>query len=191
MPSHPDYDRLWRVVDKHQVALARPSCAPRLSGMKLRPPLPSLLRRKVSHLYTAPTAIRSLMGQGDAHVRRHDLKSLRLLGSVGEPINPEAWRWYHETVGGGDCPIVDTWWQTETGAIMISPLPVAGMDQVPGSATLPFFGVQPVLLDAQGAEIDAPVAEGLLAIKAPWPSTIRSVWGDHERMESTYFPFDG
>ena len=145
MPSHPDYDRLWRVVDKHQV----------------------------SHLYTAPTAIRSLMGQGDAHVRRHDLKSLRLLGSVGEPINPEAWRWYHETVGGGDCPIVDTWWQTETGGHMATPLPgVTPMK--PGSCTKPFYGIQLAVIDPQsGKEKTETEAEGVLCIKHPWPSGLR------------------
>ena len=164
MPSYPGFDRLWKVVDKHAV----------------------------SHLYTAPTAIRSLMGQGAELVKASSRKSLRHLGSVGEPINPEAWRWYSDVVGDNRCPIADTWWQTETGAIMIAPLPAKGWDQVPGTATYPFFGVQPVLLDAQGAELEADgPAEGLLALKAPWPSTIRSVYGDHKRMEETYFPFDG
>ncbi|MNC15666.1 Acetyl-coenzyme A synthetase [compost metagenome] len=162
VPSYPDASRPWQVVDKHQVNI----------------------------FYTAPTALRALMREGDAPVQRTSRASLRLLGSVGEPINPEAWEWYYHVVGDKRCPIVDTWWQTETGSIMISPLPGATLLQ-PGSATLPFFGVQPVLLDEQGHEIDGPGA-GLLAIKASWPSQIRSVYGDHQRMLDTYFkPYPG
>lgn len=122
VPSYPDASRLWEVVDKY----------------------------KVSHLYTAPTAIRSFMGAGDDFVTRTSRESLKLLGTVGEPINPEAWRWYFETVGNGKCPIVDTWWQTETGSHMISPMPAKGWGQKPGSATKPFFGVQPAILDTTG-----------------------------------------
>ena len=162
VPNYPDASRPWQVVDKHQVNI----------------------------FYTAPTALRALMREGDAPVQRTSRASLRLLGSVGEPINPEAWEWYYHVVGDSRCPIVDTWWQTETGAIMISPLPGATLLK-PGSATLPFFGVQPVLLDEQGHEIDGPGA-GLLAIKASWPSQIRSVYGDHQRMLDTYFkPYPG
>ena len=137
--------------------------------------------------YTAPTAIRALMGQGKTWVEQHDLSSLRLLGSVGEPINPEAWNWYHEVVGGGRCPIVDTWWQTETGGILISPLPGATPTK-PGSATKPFFGVIPVVLDpATGAEIAETACEGVLAIADSWPAQMRTIWGDHERFVDTYF----
>ena len=162
VPNYPDASRPWQVVDKHQVNI----------------------------FYTAPTALRALMREGDAPVQRTSRTSLRLLGSVGEPINPEAWEWYYHVVGDSRCPIVDTWWQTETGAIMISPLPGATLLK-PGSATLPFFGVQPVLLDEQGHEIDGP-GSGLLAIKASWPSQIRSVYGDHQRMLDTYFkPYPG
>lgn len=162
VPSYPDASRLWQVVDKYAV----------------------------SHLYTAPTAIRAFMGAGDDFVTRTSRDSLRLLGTVGEPINPEAWRWYSEVVGQGRCPIVDTWWQTETGAHMISPLPAPGWDHKPGSATKPCFGVQPALIDAAGKELEGE-AEGLLAIKAPWPSALRGVWGNRERFEETYFPFPG
>jgi acetyl-CoA synthetase len=162
VPSHPDASRFWQVIDKHQVNI----------------------------FYTAPTAIRALMREGDEPVRKSARSSLRLLGSVGEPINPEAWEWYFEVVGDRRCPIVDTWWQTETGAIMITPLPGA-TDLKPGSATRPFFGVQPVLLDTDGSVIEGPGA-GLLAIKASWPSQIRSVYGDHQRMVDTYFkPYPG
>ncbi|RRW43952.1 acetate--CoA ligase [Pseudomonas luteola] len=157
MPSYPDASRFWQVVDKHQVNI----------------------------FYTAPTAIRALMREGDAHVHKSSRASLRLLGSVGEPINPEAWEWYYRVVGEKRCPIVDTWWQTETGSILIAPLPGA-TDLKPGSATRPFFGVQPVLLDDKGKEIEGPAA-GVLAIKASWPSQIRSIYGDHQRMIDTYF----
>ncbi|WP_027909093.1 acetate--CoA ligase [Pseudomonas sp. URMO17WK12:I4] len=157
VPNYPDTSRFWQVIDKHQVNI----------------------------FYTAPTALRALMREGEAPVKKASRSSLRLLGSVGEPINPEAWEWYFKVVGEQRCPIVDTWWQTETGAIMITPLPGA-TDLKPGSATRPFFGVQPVLLDEQGKEIDGPGA-GVLAIKASWPSQIRSVYGDHKRMLETYF----
>ena len=157
VPSYPDASRFWQVVDKHQVNI----------------------------FYTAPTALRALMREGDGPVQRTSRKSLQLLGSVGEPINPEAWEWYHRVVGEGRCPIVDTWWQTETGSILIAPPPGA-LALKPGSATLPFFGVQPVLLDEQGQEIDGP-GSGVLAIKASWPSQIRTVYGDHQRLIDTYF----
>ncbi|SFU18504.1 acetate--CoA ligase [Pseudomonas marincola] len=157
VPNYPDASRFWQVVDKHQVNI----------------------------FYTAPTALRALMREGDGPVKSTSRSSLRLLGSVGEPINPEAWEWYFNVVGDKRCPIVDTWWQTETGAIMITPLPGA-TELKPGSATRPFFGVQPVLLDEQGKEIDG-VGSGVLAMKASWPSQIRSVYGDHQRMIDTYF----
>jgi len=157
VPNYPDYSRFWQVVDKHQVNI----------------------------FYTAPTALRALMREGDGPVKKTSRQSLRLLGTVGEPINPEAWEWYFNVVGETRCPIVDTWWQTETGAAMIAPLPGA-TDLKPGSATRPFFGVQPVLLDEQGNEIEGP-ASGVLAIKASWPGQIRSVFGSPERMLETYF----
>lgn len=157
VPTYPDASRFWQVVDKHNVA----------------------------SFYTAPTALRSLMGAGDDFVNNTDRSSLRLLGTVGEPINPEAWNWYHRVVGKERCPIVDTWWQTETGAHMLTPLPGA-IDLKPGSATLPFFGVQPALLDEQGKEIEGP-GEGSLVIKHSWPSQIRTVFGDHQRLIDTYF----
>jgi len=162
VPSYPDASRLWKICDKFSV----------------------------TQIYTAPTAIRALMRVGDDPVKATSRASLRLLGSVGEPINPEAWRWYHSVVGEGRCPIVDTWWQTETGGIMIAPLPTKGWDQKPGCASLPFFGVEPVVLTADGTVLEGP-AEGLLAIKSPWPSTIRDVLGDYERYQTTYFPVDG
>jgi len=158
IPSYPDLSRFWQVCDKHNVAT----------------------------FYTAPTAIRSLMGAGEEPVKKTSRKSLRLLGTVGEPINPEAWEWYHRVVGDERCPIVDTWWQTETGAQMITPLPGA-TPLKPGSATHPFFGVQPVLLDDQGIEIDGNPAAGNLAIKHPWPAMMRTVYGDHKRFFETYF----
>ncbi|WP_339516223.1 acetate--CoA ligase [Pseudomonas sp. RL_15y_Pfl2_60] len=157
VPNYPDASRFWQVIDKHQVNI----------------------------FYTAPTALRALMREGNELVKSTSRSSLRLLGSVGEPINPEAWEWYFNVVGDKRCPVVDTWWQTETGAIMITPLPGA-TDLKPGSATRPFFGVQPVLLDEQGKEIDGAGA-GVLAIKASWPSQIRSIYGDHQRMIDTYF----
>ena len=158
IPTYPDAGRFWQVCDKHNVAT----------------------------FYTAPTAIRMLMGAGDEFVNKWQLSSLRLLGSVGEPINPEAWEWYHRVVGKERCPIVDTWWQTETGAHMLTPLPGATKLK-PGSATTPFFGVQPCLLDDQGNEIAGNPAEGNLAIKHPWPSQMRTVYGDHKRFYETYF----
>ena len=158
IPTYPDISRFWQVCDKHNVAT----------------------------FYTAPTAIRSLMSAGEEPVKKTSRKSLRLLGTVGEPINPEAWEWYHRVVGDERCPIVDTWWQTETGAHMLTPLPGA-TPLKPGSATKPFFGVQPCLLDDQGNEIDGNPAEGNLAIKAPWPSMMRTVYGDHKRFFETYF----
>ena len=162
VPTYPDASRFWQVIDKHQV----------------------------NQFYTAPTAIRALMGAGDSYVEKTSRESLKLLGTVGEPINPEAWEWYHRVVGDSRCPIVDTWWQTETGAHMLTPLP--GVTELkPGSATQPFFGVQPILLDTEGLEIKGK-GEGLLMIKASWPSQIRSVYGDHQRCVDTYFsPYPG
>ncbi|MGB1221050.1 MAG: acetate--CoA ligase, partial [Alcanivoracaceae bacterium] len=157
VPTYPDASRCWQVVDKH----------------------------KVNIFYTAPTAIRALMAKGDDPVTSTDRSSLKLLGTVGEPINPEAWEWYYRVVGDSRCPVVDTWWQTETGAIMIAPLPGA-VDLKPGSATLPMFGVQPALVDPDGKELDG-ATSGNLVIKASWPSQIRSVYGDHQRMIDTYF----
>jgi acetyl-CoA synthetase len=157
VPTYPDASRFWQVVDKHQVNI----------------------------FYTAPTAIRSLMGAGDDFVTKTNRSSLRLLGTVGEPINPEAWEWYYRVVGDSRCPIVDTWWQTETGAHMLTPLPGAH-DMKPGCATAPFFGVEPVLLDGDGTIIEGP-GEGNLAIKSSWPSQIRGVYGDMNRFKETYF----
>jgi acetyl-CoA synthetase len=157
VPTWPDGSRFWQIIDKH----------------------------KVNIFYTAPTAIRALMGQGDEPVTRTSRQSLRLLGSVGEPINPEAWEWYYRVVGEERCPIVDTWWQTETGGILITPLPGARQLK-PGSATLPFFGVEPALLDDKGNELHGP-AEGALVIKRSWPGQMRTVYGDHERFKDTYF----
>jgi acetyl-CoA synthetase len=159
VPTYPDAGRFWEVCARH----------------------------KVTQFYTAPTAIRALMGQGDQWVEKHDLSSLKLLGTVGEPINPEAWAWYNDVVGQGRCPIVDTWWQTETGGHLITPLPGATPTK-PGSATKPFFGVEPVVLDPHsGREIHETEAEGVLAIRDSWPGQMRTVWGDHARFEKTYF----
>jgi acetyl-CoA synthetase len=157
VPTYPDASRCWQVIDKHRVNI----------------------------FYTAPTAIRALMGQGNDYVKRTKRDSLRLLGSVGEPINPEAWEWYYQEVGESRCPVIDTWWQTETGAHMITPLPGATALK-PGSATLPFFGIEPALLDAEGNEVEGP-GEGNLVMKASWPSQIRTIYGDHQRMVETYF----
>ena len=157
VPNFPNVSRFWEVIDKHQVTI----------------------------FYTAPTAIRALMREGEEPVKRTSRKSLRLLGSVGEPINPEAWRWYYDVVGDARCPVVDTWWQTETGGIMISPLPGA-VDLKPGSATLPFFGVQPALVDANGEFLEG-AAEGNLVLLDSWPGQMRSVYGDHARFIDTYF----
>ena len=157
VPTYPDASRCWQVVDKHQVNI----------------------------FYTAPTAIRALMAAGNAPVEKTSRSSLRIIGTVGEPINPEAWEWYYHIVGNEKCPIVDTWWQTETGAILITPLPGATALK-PGSATRPFFGVMPALLDVEGKEIEGP-GEGSLVIKNSWPSQIRSIYGDHQRCIDTYF----
>ena len=159
VPTYPDASRFWQVCEKH----------------------------KVNQFYTAPTAIRALMGQGASFVEKCDLASLRILGTVGEPINPEAWNWYNEVVGKGNCPIVDTWWQTETGGHLMTPLPGA-IATKPGSCTLPFFGVQPVILEpTTGEEIRTTEAEGVLCIKDSWPAQMRTVYGDHDRFVSTYF----
>ena len=157
VPTYPDAGRFWQVVDKHQVNI----------------------------FYTAPTAIRALMGAGDEFVTKHSRKSLRILGSVGEPINPEAWEWYYHVVGNGLCPIVDTWWQTETGGILITPLPGA-TDLKPGSATRPFFGVEPAIVDEQGNELEGAVS-GNLVLKRSWPGQMRTIFGDHDRFIETYF----
>jgi len=156
-PNHPEPDRFWQLIDKHQATI----------------------------LYTAPTAIRAFMRWGDDYVKRHSLKSLRLLGSVGEPINPEAWMWYYTMIGKKRCPIVDTWWQTETGAIMVTPLP--GITPLkPGSCTRPFFGVVPKVLDDQGRDVPKG-GGGRLFLKHPWPSMLRTLWGDDERFKKTYW----
>jgi acetyl-CoA synthetase len=157
IPTHPDFGRLWQIVAKHGVNV----------------------------LYTAPTAIRALMKEGDEWPARHDLSSLRVLGTVGEPIKPPEWHWYYRAIGGGRCPIVDTWWQTETGGILITPLPGATPTK-PGSVGLPFFGVEPVILDESGRELEGP-AHGYLAIKRAWPALMRTVYGDHDRFRQTYF----
>ncbi len=157
VPTYPDVKRIAQVVEKY----------------------------KVNSLYTAPTAIRALMAHGDLPAEGCDLSSLKLLGTVGEPINPEAWEWYHRVIGEGRCPIIDTWWQTETGGHMILPLPGA-TPLKPGSATRPFFGIQPALFDADGRELDG-VAEGNLVIKDSWPGQARTVYGDHQRFINTYF----
>jgi len=157
VPTYPEADRFWRVIDKHHVNI----------------------------FYTAPTAIRALMAQGNDFVTRTDRSSLRILASVGEPINPEAWEWYYHVVGNGRCPIMDTWWQTETGGILITPLP--GVTALkPGSATLPFFGILPEIMDNQGRIMDG-VAEGILVISRSWPGQSRSIYGDHQRFIDTYF----
>jgi acetyl-CoA synthetase len=157
VPNFPDASRFWQVVDKW----------------------------KVNSFYTAPTAIRMLMGQGDEFLENTDRSSLRILGSVGEPINPEAWEWYYNKVGHGKCPIVDTWWQTETGGHLITPLPGA-TDLKPGSASRPFFGVEPAIVDEQGNELEGAVS-GNLIIKGSWPGQMRTIFGDHERFIETYF----
>ena len=162
VPTYPDSGRFWQVVEKHKVTI----------------------------FYTAPTAIRALMREGDAPVQKWDRSSLRLLGSVGEPINPEAWMWYRNVVGDGRCPIVDTWWQTETGGILITPLPGATTTK-PGSATMPFFGVEPVLVDNENNELTGAI-EGNLCINRSWPGQMRTVYGDHQRFIDTYFStFEG
>ncbi|MEM6990912.1 MAG: acetate--CoA ligase [Myxococcota bacterium] len=161
-PNHPGPDRFWEMIAKHKVTI----------------------------FYTAPTAIRAFIKWGDEHVTKHDLSSLRLLGTVGEPINPEAWIWYRDVIGGGRCPIVDTWWQTETGGIMMTPLPGA-VAAKPGSCTLPFFGVTPKVLREDGTEADANEG-GYLVVDQPWPSMMRTIWGDDQRFKDTYFSrFEG
>ncbi|MCE3233442.1 MAG: acsA [Rickettsiaceae bacterium] len=157
VPNYPQWDRCWQVIDKH----------------------------KVNIFYTAPTAIRAIMREGDEYVKRTSRKSLRILGSVGEPINPEAWMWYYNVVGEKRCPVIDTWWQTETGGHMITPLPGA-VELKPGSATLPFFGVKPAIVDNDGKILEGE-AEGNLCITDSWPGQMRSVYGDHKRFVSTYF----
>jgi len=156
-PNWPEPDRFWKIIEDYRINI----------------------------LYTAPTAIRAFIRWGDQWVAKHDLSSLRLLGTVGEPINPEAWMWYHKTIGGGRCPIVDTWWQTETGAIMISPLPGA-IPTKPGSATLPFFGVDPAVVDQSGREV-GPNVGGKLIIRRPWPSMLRTIYGDKARYRQQYW----
>ena len=157
VPNYPDFGRFWQIVEKHKINL----------------------------FYTAPTALRALMKEGNEWPEKHDLSSLRLLGTVGEPIKEPEWLWYHRKIGKDRCPIVDTWWQTETGGILITPLPGA-ISTKPGSATLPFFGVQPVILDESGKELEGP-SKGYLAIKAAWPGIMRTVYGDHKRFRQIYF----
>ena len=158
VPSYPDYGRFWEIVEKH----------------------------KINQFYTAPTAIRALAKEKLEYVEKYDLSSLKVLGSVGEPINEEAWHWYNNNVGHGKSPIVDTWWQTETGGIMISPIPYV-TPTTPTYATLPFIGIQPALMDEEGNEIKGIQVSGRLCIKYPWPSMARTIWGDHERFRNTYF----
>ena len=158
VPNYPDFGRFWQIVDKY----------------------------KVNIFYTAPTALRALMKEGDSFVEKQDLSSLKILGTVGETIKEPEWNWYHNVVGKKQCPVIDTWWQTETGGILITPLP--GVTQLkPGSATLPFFGIQPVVLDENGNEIDDYPSEGYLAMKSSWPGQMRTVYGDHQRFFDTYF----
>ncbi|GAL65825.1 acetyl-coenzyme A synthetase [Jejuia pallidilutea] len=158
VPSYPDFGRFWEIVAKH----------------------------KVNQFYTAPTAIRALAKEGVEHLEKHDLSSLKVLGTVGEPINEEAWHWYDDNVGKKKSPIVDTWWQTETGGIMISPIAFATPTK-PTYATLPFIGIQPALMDEQGEEIKGNQVDGRLCIKYPWPSMARTIWGNHQRYKDTYF----
>ena len=158
VPNYPDFGRFWEVVEKH----------------------------KINIFYTAPTALRALMREGNDFVVKHDRSSIKVLGTVGEPIKEPEWMWYHDIVGEGRCPIVDTWWQTETGGILITPLPAA-TETKPGSATFPFFGVTPVILDPDGNELHGNPSEGLLALKTSWPGQMRSIYGDHDRFYETYF----
>jgi acetyl-CoA synthetase len=158
VPSYPDYSRFWDIVDKH----------------------------KITQLYTAPTAIRALAKENLDYVTSHNLSSLRILGTVGEPINEEAWHWYNDHIGKKKCPIVDTWWQTETGGILISPIPFV-TPTIPTYATLPLPGIQPALMDENGVEIKGNQVDGRLCIKFPWPSIARTIWGDHQRYKDTYF----
>ena len=158
VPSYPDFGRFWQVVEKH----------------------------KVNQFYTAPTAIRALAKEGVAHLEKYDLSSIKVLGTVGEPINEEAWHWYDDNVGKRKAPIVDTWWQTETGGIMITPIPFSTPTK-PTYATLPFLGIQPALMDKDGNEIQGNQVDGRLCIKFPWPSMARTIWGNHQRYKDTYF----
>jgi len=158
VPSFPDYGRFWQIVEKH----------------------------KITQFYTAPTAIRALAKEDLDFVNKYDLSSLKVLGSVGEPINEEAWHWYYNNIGKGGSPVVDTWWQTETGGIMISPIPYI-TPTTPTFATLPFIGIQPALMDEEGNEIKKNQRQGRLCIKFPWPSMARTIWGDHQRYKDTYF----
>jgi acetyl-CoA synthetase len=158
VPNYPDFGRFWDVVDKH----------------------------KVNQFYTAPTALRALMKEGNTWVESRNLSSLRILGTVGEPIKEPEWKWYNKIIGKENCPIVDTWWQTETGGILISPLPAATPTK-PGSATLPFFGINPVLLSDEGEEIEGNNTQGLLALNISWPGQMRTIYGDHKRFFDTYF----
>ena len=158
VPNYPDYGRFWDIVDKHEV----------------------------NQFYTAPTALRALMKEGNSWVKSRNLDSLRILGTVGEPIKEPEWKWYYEIVGKGRCPIIDTWWQTETGGVLITPLPAATPTK-PGSATLPFFGIHPVLMSDDGKEIEGSDVQGLLAIKTSWPGQMRTIYGDHQRFIDTYF----
>ena len=162
VPNYPDFSRFWQIIDKH----------------------------KVNIFYTAPTAIRALMREGDRHVNKTDRSSLKLLGTVGEPINPEAWKWYFEVPGNSNCPIVDTWWQTETGGILISPQ-TGAIELKPGSAAKPFFGIEPCIVNKEGEELSGE-CEGMLCLKSSWPGQMRTVYGDHKRFIDTYFSqFDG
>jgi acetyl-CoA synthetase len=158
VPSYPDFGRFWQVVEKH----------------------------KVNQFYTAPTAIRALAKEGVEHLEKYDLSSIKVLGTVGEPINEEAWHWYDDNVGKRKAPIVDTWWQTETGGIMITPIPFSTPTK-PTYATLPFLGIQPALMDKDGNEIQGNQVDGRLCIKFPWPSMARTIWGNHQRYKDTYF----
>ena len=158
VPNYPDYGRFWDVVDKHQV----------------------------NQFYTAPTALRALMKEGDSWVRSKKLNSLRLLGTVGEPIKEPEWNWYNKIIGKNKCPIVDTWWQTETGGILISPIP-GSISTKPGSATFPFFGIEPVLLNEDGSEIEGNDVSGLLVLKTSWPGQMRTIYGDQDRFIEVYF----
>ena len=159
VPTYPDAGRYWQMVDDLGINI----------------------------FYTAPTALRAIAQAGNAHVQKHKRTSLRILGSVGEPINPEIWRWYHDVVGEGRCTVVDTWWQTETGGVLITPLPGVTPTK-PGSATLPYFGVKPMIVDPQtGEELKGNGVEGALCLTAPWPGQARTVWGDHQRFKDTYF----
>ena len=158
VPSYPDFGRFWEIVQKH----------------------------KINQFYTAPTAIRALAKQGTALVENYDLSSLKVLGSVGEPINEEAWHWYNDTIGKKKSPIIDTWWQTETGGMMITPIPYVTPTK-PTYATLPFIGIQPAIMDENGKELKGNQVEGRLCIKFPWPSMARTIWGNHQRYKETYF----